>query len=100
MEKKLPSEVGFKDIFISACHSACPERRCLLPVNPEYRDGKLKDEGIWRDGAAWEVYAGGFRRLVGEPYQSGIHPQVEVLTEKEGKAGASRHAETDGKITG
>ena len=67
---------------------------------PEYRDGGLKDEGIRRDGTAWEVHAGGLRRLVEEPHQSGIHPQVETPAEKEGKAGVPRHAETDGKITG
>lgn len=68
VERKLSSEVGFKGIFIFACHYACPERRCLLAVNSEYRDGEFKDEGIWRDGAACEVYTGGFRRLVEEPY--------------------------------
>ena len=64
------------------------------------QNGGLKDEGIRRDGTAWEVHAGGLRRLVEEPYQSGIHPQMETPAEKEGKAGVPRHAETDGKITG
>ena len=35
--------------------------------NPEYRDGGLKDESIWRKGEVWKVRVGGFRRLVEEP---------------------------------
>lgn len=59
-------------------------------------NGGIADEGIRRDGAAREIHAGGFRRLVKEPYQSGVHPQVEAAAEKEGEAGLPRRAETAG----
>ena len=36
---------------------------------------------------------GGFRGLVEEPHQGGIHPQMEAAAEKEGEAGLPRRAE-------
>lgn len=82
----------------SACYSARPERICHLPGG---HPGKTANGGFWHegirgDGAAREIHAGGFRRLVKEPYKSGIHPQMETAAEKEGEAGLPRRAETAG----
>ena len=82
----------------SACYSVHPERICHLPGGHPGKTGNggFGHEGIRGDGAAWEIYAGGFWRLVKEPHKSGIHPQVEAASEKEGEAGLPRRAETAG----
>ena len=82
----------------SACYFVLSERICHLPGGHPGKTGNggFWHEGIRRDGAAREIHAGGFRRLVKEPYKSGIHPQVEAAAEKEGEAGLPRRTETAG----
>lgn len=78
---------------------SCPSRAnmSLTGRHPgKTGNGGFGHEGIWRDGAAWEIHAGGLRRLVKEPQPGIVHPQVEAAAEKEGEAGVPRRVETAG----
>ncbi len=101
----LPHPVGLKctNPAVDVCLRYCRNPLAILWLQSEYvtyreaipenRRRRYCDEAYGEMEMHGKYTLGGFRRLVEEPHQSGIYPQVEAAAEKEGEAGMPRRFE-------